>query len=292
MSRFRADRFASLYVFHPLQRLRAQGTRIPILMYHSIADSNDSSDSARHPYYRTSTRVGVFEQQVRFLHQNGYRTVSVTEASRRMQTASPSGKLVGITFDDGFHDFYTNAFPILEKYGYSATVFLPTAYIGQTPYQFKGTECMSWTQVRELRKAGIEFGSHTVTHPQLRSVTTEQMRTEVGRSKDEIQQQLGEPVETFAYPYAFPETDRAFVDTLLRALQENDYHSGVTTVIGRTAASDNPLFMPRLPVNSDDDPLLFQAKLEGGYDWLRTVQYAAKLRTRAWHTRPTISQSI
>ena len=276
MSTFRADRFASLYFFHPLQRLRAQGTRIPILMYHSISDFDDSG---RHPYYRTSTTAEVFEQQVRFLHENGYWTVSVTEASRCMQTAKPAEKLVAITFDDGFQDFYTNAFPILERYGYSATVFLPTAYGGQVPCQFKGIECLSWTQVRELRNAGVEFGSHTVTHPQLRTVTTEQMRTEVGRSKDKIQQQLGEPVETFAYPYAFPETDRPFVETLRRALQENEYRSGVTTVIGRAEASDNPLFMRRLPVNSDDDPLLFQAKLEGGYDWLRTVQYAAKLRT-------------
>ena len=196
-----------------------------------------------------------------------------------MENAKLAEKLVAITFDDGYLDFYTNAFPILNHYGYSATVFLPTDYIGQATRQFKGTECLTWTQVRELRKAGIEFGSHTVTHPQLRSVTTEQMRTEVGRSKDEIQQQLGEPAETFAYPYAFPETDRTFVETLRRALQENEYRSGVTTIIGRAAASDNPLFMRRLPVNSADDPLLFQAKLEGGYDWLRTVQYASKLRT-------------
>jgi peptidoglycan/xylan/chitin deacetylase (PgdA/CDA1 family) len=278
MSKFRADRLATLHFFHPLQRLRDRGTRIPILMYHSISNSDDSS---QHPYYRTTTTPKMFDQQIRLLHQKGYRAVSVTEASRLMQTAHHAGNLVGITFDDGYQDFHTNAFPILNRYGYSATVFLPTAYIGQASRQFKGAQCLRWNQVRELRKAGIEFGSHTVTHPQLRSVTTEQMRTEVGRSKDEIQQQLGEPVETFAYPYAFPETDRTFVDILRSALQENEYRSGVTTIIGRTEASDDPLFMRRLPVNSDDDPLLFQAKIEGGYDWLRTVQYASKLRTRS-----------
>ena len=184
MSTFRADRLATLHFFHPLQRLRAQQTRIPILMYHSISDCDDS---ARHPYYRTSTTVKMFEQQIRFLHENGYQTVSVGDAPRRMENAKPAENLVAITFDDGFLDFYTNAFPILDLFGYSATVFLPTDYIGQATRQFKGTECLTWSQVRELRKAGIEFGSHTVTHPQLHSVSTEQMRTEVGRSKDEIE---------------------------------------------------------------------------------------------------------
>jgi peptidoglycan/xylan/chitin deacetylase (PgdA/CDA1 family) len=276
MSIFRADRLATLHFFHPLRRLRAQGAGIPILMYHSISECGDS---ARHPYYRTSTTVKMFEQQVRFLHENGYRTVGVTEASMRMQTLKPTEKRVAITFDDGYLDFYTNAFPILNHYGYSATVFLPTDFIGQTAHQFKGVECLTWSQVRELRKAGVGFGSHTVTHPQLHTVSTEQLRTEVGRSKDEIEKQLGESVDTFAYPYAFPETDRAFVETLREALQENEYRSGVTTIIGRTKPSDNPFFMRRLPVNSHDDPRLFQAKLEGGYDWLRTAQYVSKLRT-------------
>jgi peptidoglycan/xylan/chitin deacetylase (PgdA/CDA1 family) len=281
MPEFRADRFATLCLFHPLQRLRRQETKIPILMYHSISEADGSG---RHPYYWTRTTVKVFEQQVGFLRQNGYRTVGVTEAFRRMQTAGPAEKLVGITFDDGYQDFYTNAFPILNRCGYSATVFLPTAYIGQSSRQFNGAGCLTWSQVRELRKAGIEFGSHTVTHPQLRNVSAEQIRVEVGRSKEDIQENLGERVEAFAYPYAFPETDRAFVEILREALQESEYRSGVTTIVGRARLSENPLFMRRLPVNSDDDPRLFEAKLAGGYDWLRTVQYAAKLRTagRDW----------
>jgi peptidoglycan/xylan/chitin deacetylase (PgdA/CDA1 family) len=192
----------------------------------------------------------------------------------------PGEKLVGITFDDGYQDFYTNAFPVLNRYGYSASVFLPTAYIGNAPRQFKEADCLTWGQIRELRKAGVEFGSHTVTHPQLHDTSTEQMRAEVGRSKDEIQEELGERVDTFAYPYAFPETDRGFVARLQGALQESGYRSGVTTIIGRVGIDGNSLFMRRLPVNSHDDPAFFQAKMEGAYDWLHSVQYAAKVRKR------------
>jgi peptidoglycan/xylan/chitin deacetylase (PgdA/CDA1 family) len=290
MQAFRADRLATLYFFHPLRRLRPQRTRIPILMYHSISDVDDSS---RHPYYRTVTAPRVFDRHLKFLHDGGYQTISLSDSVRLLRGPEADvKKTVVITFDDGFQDFYSLAFPLLNKYSFSATMFLPTAFIGQDCRQFKGADCLTWTQVRELRKAGVEFGSHTVTHPQLRSVSTEQLRAEVGQSKHEIEEKLGERVEAFAYPYAFPETDAAFLDSLRRALQESDYLSGVTTILGRARSSDNPFFMRRLPVNSDDDPYLFQAKLEGGYDWLRTVQYAAKLRTLARDARRTASHSI
>ena len=274
MSQFRADRFASLYFFHPLQRLCAQGAKIPILMYHGISDSDES---AVHPYYRTNTTLTMFEQQVRYLHQNGYRTVSVTEVFSSLQTAASVEKLVGITFDDGYQNFYTNAFPILNQYRYSATVFLPTAYIGQVSRQFNGSDCLTWNQVRELRKAGVEFGSHTVTHPQLREMGLEQLREEITLSKEHIEEKLGESVATFSYPYAFPETDRGFVDRLRGLLQEAGYREGVSTIVGRTGKSDGRLFMKRLPVNSCDDVALLEAKLAGGYDWLRGPQRMSKM---------------
>jgi peptidoglycan/xylan/chitin deacetylase (PgdA/CDA1 family) len=274
MPPFRADRFATRYLFQPLQRLRIQQSGIPILMYHSISDLDNST---RHPYFRTTTTAEIFKQQVRFLHQTGYRAVNVMEALRLMQARESVEKVVAITFDDGYKDFYTNAFPVLDLYGYSATVFLPTAYIGRTPVKFNGAECLTWNEVRELRKTGVNFGSHTVTHPQLRNISTEQVREEIRQSKDTIEDNLGERIAAFAYPYAFPETDRAFIETLRRTLQESQYRCGVTTTIGRAKQSDNSLFMKRLPVNKHDDIRFFQAKLEGGYDWLRTVQYLAKL---------------
>jgi peptidoglycan/xylan/chitin deacetylase (PgdA/CDA1 family) len=284
MSSIRADRLASLYLFHPLQRFRKPKPRIPILMYHSISDSDDSD---RHPYYRTVTAPRVFEQHMKFLHQNGYQTVSVTDLSARLQTANSTERLVGITFDDGYADFCTTAFPILDRYGYSATVFLPTGYIGQSPRQFNGVSCLTWNQVRELRKSGVEFGSHTVTHPQLRDVAVEKMRTEVGLSKRDIEENLGERVDAFSYPYAFPETASAFVGALERVLLESEYRSGVTTIVGQAASSENPLFIKRLPVNSQDDDRLLKAKLEGGYDWLRNLQYLSKILTSAGHAALT-----
>jgi peptidoglycan/xylan/chitin deacetylase (PgdA/CDA1 family) len=219
----------------------------------------------------------VFEEQIRYLSDHGYRSVSIKEAFRLAQAPVRGEKPVAITFDDGYRDFYTNAFPILHRYGYSATVFLPTAYIGNEPRRFQDEECLTWEEARELRRAGVDFGSHTVTHPQLHHVTPEQLREEIGYSKDQMESRLGDPVDTFSYPYAFPEADRTFVGRLSGLLEECGYQRGVSTVVGRAGRTDSRFFMKRLPVNSHDDRWLFQAKLEGAYDWLHPVQYTAKL---------------
>jgi peptidoglycan/xylan/chitin deacetylase (PgdA/CDA1 family) len=274
----RIDQAISLYLARPLNALLPQGgTKVPILMYHRVPEFDECKG---HPYYCTNTTVAVFERQMRFLHENGYRTVSVPEAYQAVQSLvpNPGQKLVAITFDDGYRDFYTNAFPILNRYGLSATMFLPTAYIGDSARRFKDCDCLTWNEVRELRRAGVEFGSHTVTHPQLRAVTREQLQKEIRVSKTEIEQRLGRAADTFSYPYAFPETDRSFADGLQYILAENGYRHGVSTIIGRAAASDNRFYLKRLPLNSHDDQRFLEAKTNGSYDWLHAFQYLSKLR--------------
>jgi peptidoglycan/xylan/chitin deacetylase (PgdA/CDA1 family) len=216
---------------------------------------------------------------LKFLYDNGFRPVSLSDAVESgFVTGSGPGKPVVLTFDDGFLDFYTGAFPLLRQYGYSATVFLPTAYIGDAAKPFHGAPCLTWSQVRELNGAGMHFGSHTVTHPQLTTLKAEGIREEVRRSKETIEEKLGTSVKSFAYPYAFPQADRPFKQKLLETLDEAGYENGVCTSIGTADSSSQRFFLPRLPVNSCDDSRLFKAKLEGGYDWLGTFQYATKLR--------------
>jgi peptidoglycan/xylan/chitin deacetylase (PgdA/CDA1 family) len=270
----RADDLATRYFFHPLKALFPPGSRLPILMYHSISNREERA----HPYYRTVTSPEVFAQHMHHLHENGYSTPGLQEAVGWLDAPrNGQGRPVVITFDDGFQDFYTNAFPILSRYGLGATMFLPTAYIGKTARTFKGADCMTWGQVRELREAGVEFGSHTVTHPQLKTLKDEEVQREIQQSREDIEQELGGAVTSFAYPYAFPETDRAFTARLRGHLQQSGYQTGVSTSIGRASQTDDKFFMRRLPVNSCDDSRLFAAKLDGGYDWLHAVQYASKL---------------
>lgn len=274
--RTRTDRLATLYFFHPLLRsFPFRAARIPILMYHSLSETERGSASS---YYETVTSPRVFADQMKFLHEGGYRTISLNEAFQFVHDAGRDpAKVVVITFDDGYRDFATQGLAILRQYGFGATVFLPTAYIGDSVRKFKGRECLTWSEVREIHKAGICFGSHTVSHPQLALITPHEVEEEVRCSKQTIEDKLGSCVESFAYPYAFPEPDRRFAQRLRNVLEEAGYHNGVSTVLGTAGVRHDRYFLPRLPVNSWDDVRFFQAKVEGYYDWAHGPQYAAKM---------------
>lgn len=270
----RLDRLATLYVVSPLKRHTAGRASIPILMYHSISEQDESQ---AHPYYRTATSPKTFASQIEYLHAGGYRTASLSEVVGLIsaQESMPE-KRVAITFDDGYSDFYREAFPILSRHGFSATVFLATAFVGNSSVRFKEKDCLTWPEVRELQKHGISFGSHTVNHPQLHDLDNSDIKNEITRSKQTIEQETGRAVESFAYPYAFPQSDATFVSALRNHLAEAGYQNGVCTVVGRANRGSDPFFMERLPVNSCDDPPLFQAKLSGAYDWVARPQYLLK----------------
>ena len=200
-----------------------------------------------------------------------------------------------LTFDDGFRDFYTEAFPVLQEHAFTATVFLPTAFIRDSrpiqgsrfdgsrfkvpfPFPFRNPRCefLIWSEVRELRKNGIHFGSHTVNHPKLVELDWPEIKSELSDSKSEIEQQLGEPVSSFCYPFAFPQSDRAFAQTFQGLLRESGYSSCATTELGRIRPGAEPYRLKRLPANTLDDLALFAAKLDGAYDWLAAPQSAVK----------------
>jgi len=267
------DRRVSVYMCHPLvRRLNGwRGPRIPILMYHSIREGMEGS----HPYYQTITSPRVFAQHMKFLHENGYRAMSWAEV-RQKAPGGASQKAVVITFDDGYADFYRSALPILTEHNFSATVFVITGLLKAQRMSFKGTECLTLSEVRELHSLGINIGSHTVTHPKLKLLPQDEVENELSGSKQALEDALGAPVKSFAYPFAFPETDRAFVSRLAGLLDKCGYENGVTTILGTAHPGANRWFLPRLPVNSWDDLRVFRAKLEGAYDWLHVPQYLAK----------------
>jgi len=268
----RFDRLATLYVADLWrQSVTAAPDRIPILMYHSISDDDGSGT---HPYFCTTTTPAMFAQQMAHLHEQHYRTITPAEAAVRCAgNAHDSGKCVVITFDDGFFDFYGRAAPVLARYRFGATVYLPTAHIGDTRRSFKNRECLTWSEVDELCRSGFSFGSHTVSHPQLTELDRAGVADEVGRSKDTIEQRLGRAIDSFAYPFAFPAADAAFKRALREILDQAGYGNGVCTTIGRAGGRQHDaFFMKRLPINSGDDTRLFEAKLAGSYDWLAGPQ--------------------
>jgi peptidoglycan/xylan/chitin deacetylase (PgdA/CDA1 family) len=243
-------------------------------MYHSISDTNESGVSS---YYKVCTSPGRFAEQMRWLEEAGYRGVTVSEGLALIQSKRPLPfKPIVITFDDGFADFYTAAYPVLSRHGFSATMYLPTAYIANMRRTFKERPCMTWSEVRELDEKGIEFGSHTVNHPILYRLAWPEIKKEVEQSKARIEEALGASVQSFAYPYSFPQADSIFTNRFIRLVAEAGYSSNVTTAVGRARSRDNPFLLKRLPVNHDDDRALLIGKLDGAYDWFGLPQAIAK----------------
>jgi peptidoglycan/xylan/chitin deacetylase (PgdA/CDA1 family) len=286
MSKIRVDRFVTLGVMDLFRRLPRASTAIPILMYHSISSDFGKYSSV---YYETTTHPRRFEEHMRLLHEEGYSTASLDVVVHGLRTrVEEPRKIVAITFDDGFRDFYKEAYPVLARYGFMATMFIPTACVGKSVH---GRACMNWDEVRELNRAGIMFGSHTATHPQLHSVNGRQRFRELRESKDVIEQSIGTRVDSFSYPYAFPEQDRAFTAQLKTDLLACGYKKGVSTIVGRATPKDEELFLRRLPANDADDASLLKAKLSGAYDWVHTIQYTSKVirwEMQKWrHLRPS-----
>jgi peptidoglycan/xylan/chitin deacetylase (PgdA/CDA1 family) len=251
-------------------------------MYHSISDEDESG---LHPYYRVVTDSRRFAEQMQWLAEDGWSAVSLEEGLLRLADDPSNGcRAVAITFDDGFRDFNLEAWPVLQRHGFTATMYLPTAFISRQRISFCGRECLTWDEVRELRAGGIRFGSHTATHPKLHELPWNSIEHEVASSKARLEQELREEIGSFAYPYAFPQEDKNYRATFANLLHRCGYRTCVTTVVGRTRAGDNPLCLRRLPVNSCDDRALFRAKLEGGYDWFGAVQGSLR-RAKAWVKR-------
>ncbi len=301
---FFPDRLLTLYFFrHFFGNARPKGElRIPVLMYHSISDEPETGP----PYYWISTSEARFAEHMKFLHDNGYQVLPLSTAVEMIRSgrADPScspiapegsnfdeislGKLenatkpnkldkaVVISFDDGFMDFYTHAFPILQKYGITATVFLPTAKVGSDG-GIRGKSHLTWDKVVELARHGISFGSHTVSHLQLETADEDTVDFELRVSKETIENKTGCPVYSFSYPYRFPEHNSKFIKMLRAKLIEAGYRIGVTTRIGTISPEMDPLLLKRLPVSSGDDIRFFRAKLQGAYDWAYIPQKLSKI---------------
>ena len=281
----RLDRIITLRVARPLKKLgrASSGSCIPVLMYHSI--SEDAQPELA-PYYKTATSPAVFERQVRWLTENGYRSLKMGDALKALKTGKKPEKLVVITFDDGFRDFHTSAFPILKRHGQTATMYLPTGFISNERRSFKGRECMTWKEIRELKGQGIEFGSHTVSHPKLYELSWQQVEDELAVSKAQIERELEQGVDGFAYPFAFPQQDHDFTVKFTDLLRQSGYRNCATTIVGRVRPSDDDYSLKRLPVNNCDDLALFAAKLEGAYDWFGTPQNWSKQIRRLLGKKP------
>lgn len=226
----------ALYVF--LRRKYLKRHIAIVLMYHRISDNGDDPDMT------ISTKN--FERQMLYLKKN-FNIVSSDEIVDGYMRNSRLGKdIVAITFDDGFKDNYTDAYPILRKYNIPATIFIATDYIGQDYRLSKG-------EIVIMRKGNITFGAHTITHKPLSEVDRETAFLEIHGSKAALEDILQEDVKYFAYPYG--KRGRDFTDDSMRIVKEAGYSAAFSTdngcinrdgalfALNRIGMRDFPLFV-------------------------------------------------
>jgi peptidoglycan/xylan/chitin deacetylase (PgdA/CDA1 family) len=216
--------------------------RLPILMYHRVA--LDGAEALAQ--YRVSPVQ--FEEQLQYLKDTGHYTVSIEEWHAAMRRHEPlPGRAVLLTFDDGYLDFATQAWPLLETYGFSATVFLVAGEVGGTNRWDRrfGDEVplLGWEEIRRLAELGVEFGSHSTSHPDLSRIPPAEVVREAIRSRVVLQEGLGRPVRSFAYPHGGE-------DQVVRHLVGGSgYTYGFSCRPGRAGLWEPLLALPRIEVS-------------------------------------------
>lgn len=171
---------------------------VTILAYHKICDRFDWSI--------TNVPKRAFEAQVNFLAKNNYSSISLDQYVSG-KSDYPTGRIpIIITFDDADESVYHHALPILRQYGFIATVFVISDFVGKKSswdYNFGNrlSPHLTWEQLTELSKAGWEIGSHTATHQDLTHLSDEHVMQELAQSKDVIAKQLNFPVQLLSYPF-------------------------------------------------------------------------------------------
>ncbi|HWQ14527.1 MAG TPA: polysaccharide deacetylase family protein [Roseiflexaceae bacterium] len=169
----------------------------PILMYHYVRAVDHAADPLG---WELSVTPALFEQHMAALAQAGYTGVQVDLLARCMRGAggrdgAPAcpARPVALTFDDGYEDAFTVVLPALRRHGFTATFYIVTGFVGQPGY-------MGWEQLAALRDAGMEIGSHTISHPDLTTLDAAELERQVAGSRAELEARLGVRVVSFCYP--------------------------------------------------------------------------------------------
>jgi peptidoglycan/xylan/chitin deacetylase (PgdA/CDA1 family) len=256
-------------VFYPFCLLRerfGRRVRIPILMYHQVSRLQDGTGSLT-----DCVSPERFEDQMRALSEAGYRVVSLAHlvnGGDRFEICPPRRQLVVLTFDDGLRDQFVNAYPILRRYGFSATFFLVAGHVGT---EGMGRLPISWDEARALADNGMEIGSHSFSHRSLGCMEVREAAAEIRRSREMLEKRLGVQVVFFAYPFGSPsygDFDRGIQEILRRS----GYHGACTTVVGRNSRGADPFELRRIPVEEGDGPFRLRCKLIGAYDWVGWIK--------------------
>jgi peptidoglycan/xylan/chitin deacetylase (PgdA/CDA1 family) len=210
---------------------------IPILMYHHIGDLPIDATELQTTWTVTPKN---FDAQMQWLARSGFRSITMAQLVAHLKNRQPlPAKPIIISFDDGWEEQFSTAFPIMTRYGLSATFFVYTQPLDHTQY-------MTWAQVQALATGGMDIQSHSITHPHLRTMAPDAAFKEIADSKATLEKRLGKPVVAFCYP--FGEYNNAIVEMVKRA----GYESAVTLASGYRQRADELYTLHRIRVSYHD----------------------------------------
>ena len=257
--------------------------RIPILMYHSI------SVNCTAKFVPFAIPPSEFALQMLHLRENGYQSLTVSELIRVYNGRSPSPvKPVVLTFDDGFRDFSTSALPILRRHKLAATLYVVSGFVGATSKWLtrigEGSRPLAtWSEIRSIQAAGIEIGAHSVTHRALDVLSPTEARNEIANSKSVIEQELGSPVRSFAYPFGHQNSRTR------QLVREAGFSSACAVKYAMSTSEDDPFALARQIVRPGTDVSRFEAILSGappllslGLDRARSATWATLRQLRSF----------
>ncbi len=211
---------------------------VPILMYHEVADPHQHADLARVTQRNYVLETAHFSSHLAALAEIGASTVSLEQLRAWQSDHVPlPERPVVLTFDDGFAGNYENAAALLVKHGFNATFFVITGRIG-APFM------MSWSQLSELRNAGMAVESHTVSHPLFSSIDRARTARELGESKREIENRLGSAVRHLSLPHG--DTNEHYPELA----REAGYESGCSSLVGINERSTDPFMLRRIAMTT------------------------------------------
>jgi len=232
---------------------------IPILMYHQI----DVPPPSGTPLRGLVVSPGAFARQMLLLKLLGYRGLSMRDLEPYL-TGGKQGRVVGITFDDGYQNNLHHALPVLRKHGFTATCYAVSSKIGGTNSWDQGLVAekplMTQADWRAWLAGGMDIGSHTRTHADLNQASTEQAREEIAGSKRELETTLGCEVRHFCYPYG------RFGAEHSQMAREAGYVTATTTRRGRMHGGDDPMTLRRVLVAQATHLLHFALKIGTTYE--------------------------
>lgn len=242
---------------------------IPILMYHQIGEPAPKGT----PFRGLTVHPKAFRRQMNWLRRLGYRGLSMRDLMPYL-SGERQGKVVGITFDDGYQNVFDNALPILQSCGFTATNYFVVRQLGGSnvwdhPLGIPASALMNSDTARRWHDAGMEVGSHTLEHPHLPALSPEIAQFQIRQSKQELEALIGRSVTAFCYPYG---DESAAIRQMTR---DAGYTNATTTARGLARPDDDPYGLPRVTVARSTHILRFLQKcLTGLEDRRRKPEHA------------------